>query len=385
MRELVLNDTTINNLLQENHSPACSLYLPVHGRANSQAVSEDTSRLNSMIKRLKSKLSSNQQYELRHRLDELNELVNSIDFWRGHTGRALAFFIQPDEVYFVKLPLETSEHLFVDTSFMIGPLLTQLIDDTRYYALCLSKEHPRLMTGSRSSMQETKVEDMPGAFLEALNIDELVQRQQQFHTGTGGGAGRAMFHGHGSAKDKANTDLGRYVRMIRDAVKPVVAEDKLPMILVGADKIVSEYRSANDYDRLLDDWVTGNYDSASASEIHKRTWPLMESYVRGEYEKHIQELEQLTATQPKRVVMDMEVIKSAALAGKIQKLFVTFTEKTRDSVRDGMANAWLERFYKGKKGKELSTALVEAWKHRGEIIFTPKLPQSQSVAAILRY
>src|SRR5690606_334967 len=100
---------------------------------------------------------------------------------------------------------------------------------------------------------------------------------------------------------------------------------------------------------------------------------------------YIEELSQLAATQPQRVATDMDVITAAALAGKIHKLFVTLGEKTRDSVRDGMSATWLERFYRGTKGKQLSSALVEAWRHRGEIIFANSLPSNGTIAAILRY
>lgn len=385
MQELKLGQKAIDQLLDKRFPVVASIYMPMHGSAEPQAISEDTSRLNSMLHRLKEELSDNQRYELRHRLDELHELVGFIDFWRSRTGRAIAFFLQPDQIYSIQLPLETSEHVFVDTEFTIGPLLTQLIDDTRYYALLLNQTEPKLKSGSRSGLRDVSVPDLPGAFEEALNIDERLQRQQQFHTGDGGSSGRAMFHGHGAAKDKGDNDLAKYIRLIRDAIKPILNDEPLPLILVGTEKMVAEYRNASDYNQLLDKWVSGNYEQADQEELHQRTWPLMERYMLKSHKQHLGELEQMAATQPKRVALDIEVIKTAALAGKVHKLFLSFTEKTKDSVRDGMANAWLDRFYQNRLGKEFSTAMVAAWKHRGEIIFADKLPRDNRAAAILRY
>ena len=131
--------------------------------------------------------------------------------------------------------------------------------------------------------------------------------------------------------------------------------------------------------------MNGNYEQAKADELHERTWPIIEEHIEKQRQAHIEELAQLAATQPQRVATDMDVIASAALAGKIHKLFVTLGEKTRDSVRDGMSATWLERFYRGTKGKQLSSALVEAWRHRGEIIFANSLPSNGTIAAILRY
>src|SRR5690606_38657215 len=104
-----LKQENIEQLMNEKPPIAVSLYMPIYGSAEPQAISEDSSRLNSLLHRLKQRLDSEQQYELRHRLDELRELVRSVDFWKYQSGKSIALFVQPHELSVVELPREATE------------------------------------------------------------------------------------------------------------------------------------------------------------------------------------------------------------------------------------------------------------------------------------
>lgn len=383
MRILKLNQSTIEKLSKNKHPIAGSLYMPMHGSAEPQAISEDTSRLNSMIHRLKQKIDNDQRYVLRHRFDELHELVGSVDYWKNRQGKAVAFFVSPHELISVDLPIETEESVFIDSNYVVGPMIAQLFDDMQFYVLDLDKNQPQLFRGNRFGLESVEVETMPKSYVDALNIDELLQRQQQFHTGGRGGS--AMFHGHGAAKDNSDTDMKRYLSIVRDAITPVIKREPLPIVLAGNQKMASMYREVHQSDMLLGEVLDYSLRDGDLTEFHSKVWPIIERHAQQAKNAHMEELAQMSASEPTRVSTDLKAIKEAAMAGKIHKLFVAMAVKTKDSVRDGISNSWLEKLQTGEIGKDINAALLAAWKHRGEIVFINKLPQDQMMSAILRY
>ena len=137
-------------------------------------------------------------------LSSAETLVNNADFWR-HQSDGLALFIDPQgNMSRYSVPINFSELVIVTRRFHLKPLLRLLSGDGRFYVLALSQGDLRLLEGTRHSVSEVDLADVPTSLAEALS-GEVVERQLQWRgLGRGGQGGRVhteggMYHGHGRA------------------------------------------------------------------------------------------------------------------------------------------------------------------------------------------
>lgn len=207
----LLSIDELKTLIEKPDGVCVSIYLPTH-RLGTE-TQQDPIRFKNLLREaeeqlIKSGLCSQDARDLLEKAKELDEYK----FWQ-HQSDGLAIFISTNLFSYYCLPINFQELVVVTDRFHLKPLLPLLTGDGQFYILAL-KNQVRLFQGTRYSVSEIELENVPQSIAEALKYDDA-EKQLQFHTGTSQGGERAgMFHGQGAGNDEQKDNLLRYFRKV---------------------------------------------------------------------------------------------------------------------------------------------------------------------------
>lgn len=185
----------------------------------------------------------------------------------------------------------------------------------------LSQNQVRLFQGTRYSISEIELQDVPQSIAEAFKYDDP-EKQLQLHTGTpqGGGERAAMFHGHGGATEEQKVNILRYFRKVDSGIQELLKKVRSPLILAGVEYLFPIYKQANNYAYLLDAGITGNPDELKPEELHAQAWQIVQTYFEQEQQELVNRYQELTGTG--QTSSNIIEIVPAAYFQRVDTLFV---------------------------------------------------------------
>jgi hypothetical protein len=380
----LLNKDEIGALIDERGNLCVSMYLPTHRLG--PETRQDPIRLKNLLKQAEERLRNNglRRADAEEILEPARKLLSDRVFWQ-HQSDGLAVFASPKTFHSYRLPFSFTELVVVTDRFHVKPLLPLLSGDGRFYVLALSQKQVRLLQGTRHSVGEVNLEDVPTSLAEALGGEER-ERQLQLHTAARGGS--AIFHGHGSAGDESEhkKDLLRYFKQIDRGLQDLVCAERIPLVLAGVDYLLPIYREANTCAQLMDEGIVGNPDGLSARELHDQAWSILEPHFARAQARASAKYRELAGTG--KTSGDLKKIIPSAYQGRVDALFVAVGVQQWGAFE---ANAGeLEVHESRQPGDQdlLDLAAVQTLTHAGDVYaVTPdEIPDSRSpVAAVFRY
>ncbi|NJN08246.1 MAG: hypothetical protein HC815_09705 [Richelia sp. RM1_1_1] len=250
--------------------------------------------------------------------------IDEYEFWQ-HQSDGLAIFISKNLFSYYCLPVDFPELVIVSDRFHLKPLLPLLTGDGQFYILALSQNQVKLFQGTRYSVSEIELENVPQGIAEALKYDDAEQ-QLQFHTGTSPGSGNsggeraAIFHGQGGGNDEQKDDILRYFRQVDKGLQELLKNQQLPLILAGVEYLFPIYQEANNYINLIDEGITGNSEHLTAEELHSSAWKIIQPYFEQSQQTAANRYQELVGTG--QTSNNIEEIVAAAYYQRIDTLFV---------------------------------------------------------------
>jgi len=316
----LLEKDELKRLIRRGQGPCLSIYMPTHRMF--PETKQDPIRFKNLLREAEERLKQAglRSPEAKKLLKPARTLIKDGLFWQ-YQADGLATFISSDLFYHHRLPLKFDELLVVTDRFHIKPLLPLFSHEGRFYILALSQNEVRFFQCTRYSVKEVELEDFPRSLSEALKYDDP-EKQLQFHTRTPtvGGERAAMFHGHGVGTDDAKDNILRFFHQIDDGLRPLLSQERAPLVLAGVDYLHPIYREANSYPDLTDQGITGNPEGLKGEELHEQAWEILEPHFLKTREEAIVQYKQLAGTN--RASNHVEGIVSAAYEGRIETLFV---------------------------------------------------------------
>jgi hypothetical protein len=303
-----------------NHPGLCvSLYMPAH-RAGRE-TEQDPIRFKNLLRQAEERLLAEgmRSAEARNFLKEPQRLLQDQSFWR-HQSDGLVLFYSEDVFHFFRLPIRFSELVVVADRFHIKPLLPFLASDGVFYILALSQNQLRLLEGTRHTVDEIELENVPETLSEALP-DGFAEKELQFHTGTPSGSGNrpAMFHGHDISNDIKNR-IRQWFRTIDKEVGALLSDAQPPLVLAGVNTLLPLYKEVNTYPHLMEEWIPGNPEGMKPEDLHYQALAIVEPVFRKEQEAGSARYRQLAGTG--QTTTDVTEAVLAAHHGRIEVLFV---------------------------------------------------------------
>jgi hypothetical protein len=227
----VLGRDELKALMTPSTGLCVSLYMPTH--RTWEDTRQDPIRLKNLLRLAEERLIENgmRTVEVRTQLQPAQQLFGSQTFWQ-HLSDGLAMFITPNVFRHYRLPFPFQELVVVTERFHVKPLLPLLSGDGQFYILALSQNGARLLQGTRYSVSEVELEDIPSNLAETLRHDDRGQPLQFYTRVSAAASGAApIFFGHGvgDAEDKRN--IVRYFRQIDRGLRDLLRDEQVPLVL----------------------------------------------------------------------------------------------------------------------------------------------------------
>lgn len=316
----------LKTLVEKPQSPCVSLYMPMQKAGPD--VRQNPIRFKNLIREAEERLDA---MEIRHTeavefLKQAHELDTS-EFWENQ-NHGLAIFISPTVFRYYSLPIDLQELVIVSDQFHLKPLLRLTNNDGRFYILALSQKDVRFFEGTRYSVKEVEVENLPKSLDAALNYDETAQDSQfRIATSKGGTANSAQqpgaFHGQGSPdRDKHQQDILQFFYAVDHALQEKLRNQKAPLVLAGVEYLFSIYQEANTYQHLVESGITGNPEILKPEELHEQALPLVEPLFQQSQKEEMERYQELAGADTGKASDDVKEIIAAAYYQRVDSLFV---------------------------------------------------------------
>jgi hypothetical protein len=380
------NSAELSGLIVRRDEPAVSVYQPTH-RAGA-GIQQDPIRYKNLLRSAQERLieSGLRSAEADQLLEPARRLLDDEVFWQ-HQSDGLALFASNSIFRYYRVPFQFEELVVVTDRFHIKPLIRLLSEDGRFYILALSGKQVRLMLGTRHSVSEMDLEEVPQGLAEALRFDDP-ERQLQFHTASRGSS--AIFHGQGDVFDakRHKKDLLRYFQQVDRGLHELLRQREEPLVLAAVDYLIPIYREANTYPNLLEEGITGNPDLLNARELHERAWSLVEPHFERAREKKLARYRELQGTG--LTAREIDEIVPAAYHGRIDTLFVATGVQRWGRYDEGQGGVVTHEEPEPGDEDLLDLAAVQTLVHSGEVyaVGTEQIPDvngGSPAVALLRF
>lgn len=259
-------------LLQQIHGyPAVTITIPTH--RTSPDNRQDPIRLKNLVAQAANQLLEEfSKRDIDPLLTRLHNLAENVDF--NHAQDGLVLFANQDFGGVYTLPFDLKERVVIDQTFATRDLVFALNRTPRYWVLVLSEKPTRLFEATRDDLVEIQEDGFP-----------------MTHEGPGGS--QALPGGFGIQRSAYRDERHlQFFRAVDNALKPFLADDPLPVVVVGVDHYLAFFNEVTNYKDAILTTVQGNYDKETPSELSKLVWPPAKAALA---EKRQQYLEQLDA------------------------------------------------------------------------------------------
>lgn len=311
------------------------------------------------------------------------ELLDDAMAWQ-YMSDGLVMYLGPDGHRTFRVPAPMSPLATVGDHRVLAHLLRLLSGDEHFFLLALSQQEVRLLGGSRNTVEEIDLAEVPTSLADVATGDAA--RTDAVARPVGGRGGPAVFYGHsGADPNLRQQEMERLFRAVADGMRDVLRGQSSPLVLVGLEELAVTYRELSTYPHLMSEGVHHNSDGLSAAELHELAWPLVERRLQNERDEVIGQFRDLQGTG--RVSSDLAAVARAASEGRVETLFVRADPWSWDRASDDHVPVVTlgsdERF---GESELIDAAAVATLNTGGQVFATSRIvvPDSQ-VAAIFRY
>lgn len=373
----------LKELVEQTQGLCVSIYMPTV-RLGSE-TQQNTIRFKNVIKQAEAQLEA---HELRP--TDIGNFLQPVmnldedDFWQ-HQDAGLALFVAEGFFRYYRVPIEFQELVVVSDSFHLKPLMSLLTGDGRFYILTLGQRDVRLMEGTRYSVREVEIAELPKNMDETLQYDETAKDEQRRSGGGGGEQQAGSVHGQGSDRDDMKQDLLQYFHAVDKALHDFFRDGRAPLVLAGVDYLLPIYREANTYNFLVDGGITHHTKLQTPEELHAEAWAIVEPQFEEQKQKAIDYYHESTAAG--KGSNDLNEVIQGAFYGRVEQLFVPVgVQKWGHFDPEAME---LEMHEDAQPGDQdlLNAAAVQTLFHGGIVyaVEPEKVPDDAPIAAVFRY
>ncbi|BAY97245.1 hypothetical protein NIES37_11830 [Tolypothrix tenuis PCC 7101] len=388
----IISREEIKPLLEQPKGNCVSIYMPAHPAV--PEVRQDPIRFKNLIKEAEARLvdAGLEPQEATKLLQKAIDL-DTPAFWEQMGEPGLAIFISEDFFRYYPLPINFQELVVVTDRFHIKPLLPILNGNGRFYVLALSQQDVRFFEGTRYTINEIEVENMPKSVDEALQRDETAKEGQFRIASSKGGTANTFvqpgeFHGQGSPdRDQHQEEIRQFFYIIDQALHEKLREEAAPLVLAGVEYLLPLYRQANSYQHLMPEGITGNPEVLSAQELHEQAWPIVEADFQKSQQEFVERFQQLFGGDTGKASNDLQQIIPAAYYQRVDSLLVAVGQQQWGLFDPGSETVYLHDEKETGDEDLLDLVATHTLLNGGTVYAVPpeQIPYSTPVAAIFRY
>jgi hypothetical protein len=380
-----LTKTVFIELASYNEPPCISILLPTHKAGKDVNEQVDMTAFKNSLQQVEKilKEQGTDQTIIKQMLTPGYDLLRDDKFWYSLT-EGLAVYIANGFFKYLKVRAPLIEHVRVNTSFYVSPLLPFIVRPEYFYLLDLHKKFPRFYRADALGIEHLQIEEMPSGVDDVVHFEE--KDQDTFRTGGRGGKGGANFHGIGADRPDEKENIALYFEEIDDTIwKTHMHRENVPLLLAGQEFLIPIYRSVSDYNNIWPEAPTGNHQYQSDNELYQEAMEVMKPHFEMPLKRALENYGNKSATQLTTTVIG--AIIPDTYYGRVACLFVrkgssiwgTFDEQENKLEIVDSETTTTEDL--------VDKAVVKTIQNGGEVYFleADQMPEQAELAAILRY
>lgn len=301
--------------------------------------------------------------------ENLDAILDDPVFWL-YQARSLAVFVTPERETVFRLPNRLQAQVAVSDRFHLKPLLRSVTFPQVGYLLALAQGSVRLLEIVEGLTPEpVKVPGMPGDVADAAGVPSI----------RGRGPSRRI---QGTEGQKMR--MKEYARDIDDALRGVLPQSGVPLILAGTEPLLSIFRGVCSYPDLAEGVVAGNPEARNVAELAAAGREVLDQV----HADQLQTLKNLFGERSSqgRTAVDVGDVARLATRGAVDTVFVDFDATIPGTVNDEGQVAYSD------VDDAIAYGVVDEIARRvlltgGNVLAVRRedVPEGGTVAAILRY
>ena len=305
----------------------------------------------------------------------LNAAIAEVDAAKHANG--IAIFANETMHRVGYLPFEVGERVILEPSFATSELVLASKRSPRYRVLSVTEKSVHLYEGTREGLTEIQNDQFPKG---STQEGEETQLDNSF--------GVELSH----LQDAEARD---FFHRVDHALAAAQDSDPLPLALAGVERTMAYFEKVTKHGDAIVARLHGNFEKVPKHELESKIWPLVEAAMTQDRDRVLQRLED--AVGASRAAFGIEEVWSAAQTGRVDLILAE--ENFHCSVQKSAAgNDGLTRLDKVEDGSDGAIDAVDeiietALQNSGDVTFfkagrlskNDRLPQQESIAAILRY
>lgn len=309
------SDDDIADLARQRDEIAVSIYLPT--TPLTQDTAADRIALKNLAREALTQLDADgaDRRRVAALAEELDDLQEDDEFWRVQ-ARSLAIFATPDRLRTFRLANRLQPVLMVADRFHLKPLLRAVTFAHHAFVLALAENGVRLIEVSGDlPAAPVRVPDLPADAASVARKASLASRSP---------SGRIQ----GSEGRKVR--LRQYARRVDEALRGLLAGQRVPLILATTDNLDALYRSVCSYPYLVGERVAGNPETTPDHELAHAARPLLDRLHAAELAAWHERFERYG--RERRITTDIADAARAATFGAVESLLVDMDEVVHGTV-----------------------------------------------------
>lgn len=367
--------------IYDRTKPCISIYLPTtRVRPNTKDFIVFKNLLQKVETSLKQEYSNK---EVENIMKPLVELADDRLFW-NKTKDGLVIFLNPNHFIIYNLSRPVEELAIVSNSFHIKPLIRVYQSADNYYVLGINKKQFKLFYGNRYELKEITFNDDVLVKIEDVLGDDYTD--PHLAVGSYGGAGNAMYHGHGDRKSEIDKDVQKYFKYVDNFILENFSNpNRAPLVLVGLDENLGLFRKITKNSYLVDDVISSDFEKLNIKDLKDSSWKIIEQI----YLQKTQNLiDKFNINLNNKLASDnINMAAKMAVKGAVETLLVE-SDKIIPGRVDLTSGELINENLDNPNINDILDDLVEiVLNAKGDVVMLPKerMPTDSGLAAVFRY
>jgi hypothetical protein len=368
-------------------APCVSILMPTHKSGVEVNEQVDMTAFKSALQQVEKMLNEKgtEQSTIKSMLKPGYDLLRNNTFWVS-LNNGLAVYIANGFFKYVKLPVPLVQHIRVNSSFYVSPLVPFMVRAEYFYVLDIAKRDPRFYRADSFGIEHLTVEEMPSDLDDVVHFEEK-EGDTLFRAG-GGGKGGANFHGMGGGRPEHKENVAQYLEEVDDTIwQSHLNRENVPLLLAGQAFLIPIYKSVSKYKNIWSEALTGNHHQQNDNELYEEAMKVMKPFFDQPLQYALEDYGNKLATALTSSMI--ETIIPATYYGKVSHLFVkkglqvcgTFNEQENKLTLQGLEGPVNE------PDDLIDKAVIKTIQNGGEVYFldADQMPNQNELAAIFRY
>lgn len=369
-----------------NKAPCVSILMPTHKAGVEVNERVDVSAFKTCLQQVEKRLieKGTDQTTIKRMLTPAYDLLKEDAFWHS-LNNGLAVYMADGFFKFVKLSAPFVQHVYINNSFYVSPLVPFMVKAEYFYLLDLAKKDPRFYRADSFGIEHLAVEEMPSGLDDVIHFEE---KEGDTLFRAGGGTGGANFHGTGGGRPEHKENIARYLEEVDDTIwQTHLHGENAPLLLSGQDFLIPIYKSVTKYKNIWPEPLTGNHHHQNDTDLYEDVMKVMKPYFDQPLQYALEDYGNKLAT-PLTSSMIGTII-PATYYGKVSHLFVKKGLSAWGSFNERENKLELSEVEKGNEDTEdlIDKAVIKTIQNGGEVYFleADQMPNQSEIAAIFRY